>query len=296
MLPETIATINLPETVTRFFSKVDYALETLREKSIAFIHIKRMNDPFDPYYFLETEFKNRADFLKWVRQQHPAELRLIRQSVSPEGFSAGLKRVQSDFDNRRKSTYLFSTSAEDRGMHPNENLYLWGHYGFGHRGIALEFDTARLARDVLEHGDPDNRLGLAISDVWVKVNYKAQVTPLSHEAYFDFIRSGPHPAGHQESPGLRGITTYLEQTLKTKHTVWRMENEWRLLWSNDSDQDVYRCPISKESVAGIYLGLCVDDGVKERLLQVVNSQMPGVPVAKAEKAQGNFTLKWNRIA
>lgn len=296
MLPTTTVITSLPTMVTRFFGNVDYALDTLKRKSVAFVHNKRMNDPFDPYFDLETEFKSRAQFLKWVGQHHPDKLRWIKDNVPYEAFSAGFKRVRDDFNKRRQNTYLFSTSAEDQDMHPKDNLYLWGHYGWGHRGIALEFNAANLARDVLAHGDPDGRLPLTTSDIWVKVNYKTQVTPLSHEAYFDFIISGPPADDHQENPGLRGIRTFLEQTLKTKHTVWRMENEWRLLWLNDSGEDVYYCPISEDSVAGIYLGLRIDGAVKESLLSTVKSQMPGVPIAQAVKAEGNFALKWNRIA
>jgi len=256
----------------------------------------RLNDPFDPYFSVETEFKNRAEFLKWVGQNRPAKLQWIQRNVPYKAFSAGFERVKNNFDKRRRNTYLFSTSAEDQDMHPKDNLYLWGHYGWGHRGIALEFNAANLARDVLVHGNPDGRLKLTTSDIWVKVNYKTQVTPLSNEAYFDFILSGQPDDDHQESPGLRGIRNFLEQTLKTKHTVWRMENEWRLLWSNDSGEDVYHCPISDDSVAGIYLGLRIDAAAKKSLLSTVRSRMPDVPIAQAVKADGNFALKWRRIA
>jgi hypothetical protein len=282
--------------VTRFFGDVNYALDTLNRKSIAFVHNKLMNDPFDPYFYVETEFKNRREFLKWVSQNHPSKLRMIRQNVPYEGYSAGFKRVRNDFDRRRGNTYLYSTSAEVQDMHPKDNLYLWGHYGLGHRGVALEFNAANLARDVLAHGDPDGMLALAISDLWVKVDYKTQVTPLSYETYFDFIVSGPPADNEQASPGLKGIKSFLEQTLKTKHTVWRMENEWRLLWLNDSGENVYHCPISEDSIAGIYLGLRINAAIKEDLLSTVKSRMPGVPVAQAVKAQGNFALEWDWIA
>ena len=293
-MPLNNADVSLPKTVTRFFGNVDYGIETLREGSIAFIHNMRLNDPFDPYFFLETEFRNRGDFLKWVRRRQPSKLRWVKNNVTYEGFAAGFQRVRDNFDERRRNTYLFSTSAESQGMHPKDNLYLWGHYGRGHRGIALEFNAANLGSDVLAHCDPEGSLGLTVSDLWVKVEYKTKVAPLSHEAYLDFVLSGP-PNDDQENQGLTGIRNFLDQTLKTKHTVWQMESEWRLLWNNDFGRDVYRCPISNLSVAGIYLGLRIDTKAKNSLVSAVKSRMPNVPIFQAYKAERNLALTWSKI-
>jgi hypothetical protein len=296
LLPTCSTTTRIPDTVTRFHGNAEYALEVMTNKSIAFVHNRLMNDPFDPYFFIETEFANRAEFLRWVERYHPAKLRLVKKNAPYAGFAAGFNRVKNAFDERRQSTYLFSTSVDYEGIHPKDNLYMWGHYGLGHRGIALEFDASNLARSLLAHGDPVSRLKFKIADVWVKVDYKTQITPLSHLAYLDFILSGPPSDDSSESPGLGGITSFLNQTLKTKHTVWSMESEWRLLWSNDSGANVYHCPISENSVVGIYLGLRIDDAVKERLLSSVKSRMPSVPVLQAEKVKGNFALKWVKIS
>ncbi len=284
----------IPKTVTRFYGKVEYALDVIATKSIAFIQNRLMNDPFDYYFFIETEFANRAEFLRWVELHQPDKLRFVRKIASYEGFTAGFERVKDAFNERRQSTYLFSTSAEDEDAHPKSNLYMWGHYGFGHRGIALEFDTTILAQSLLAHGDPESRLKLKVTDLWVKVDYRAQVTPLSHQAYLDFILSGPPSDDSSESPGLSGIVSFLNQTLKTKHTVWSMEREWRLLWSNDSRGNVYHCPIQEGCVSGIYLGLRIDDEDKRRLLSTVESRMPDVPVFQAKKVKSKFALEWVR--
>ena len=245
---------------------------------------------------METGLLNRAVLLRWVKQHHPSKLRWIRENVTVEGFSGGFKRVQQNFDERRQNTYLFCTSAGNEGLHPKCNLYLWGHYGLGHRGVALEFKTAHLARDVLAHSDPEGRLNLETSDLWVKVDYKAQVTPLSPEAYFNFVVSGFPTGDRRESPGYNGIWQFLERTLRTKHTVWRLENEWRLLWTSDSGGDIYHCPVSRDSIVGIYLGLRIDGPLKKDLLTLVRSKMSGVPVFEAKKTDGNFALEWSRIA
>ena len=31
---------------------------------------------------------------------------------------------------------MFSCSAVTKDFHPKDNLYLWGHYGYSHRGVA----------------------------------------------------------------------------------------------------------------------------------------------------------------
>ena len=60
-----------PATVTRFYGTADYALDVIRAKQIAFVHVSLLNDPFDPYCFFETDFEGKyrkrlpRDVLRW---------------------------------------------------------------------------------------------------------------------------------------------------------------------------------------------------------------------------------------
>jgi len=61
-----------PAAVTRFYGTVDYALDVIRTKQIAFVHVSLLNDPFDPYCFFETDFEGKyQNLLRYVKQHHP---------------------------------------------------------------------------------------------------------------------------------------------------------------------------------------------------------------------------------
>jgi len=38
----------LPQHVIRFYGNTDYAIECIALKQITFVHIEKLNDPFDP--------------------------------------------------------------------------------------------------------------------------------------------------------------------------------------------------------------------------------------------------------
>ena len=46
----------------------------------------------------------------------------------------------------RANTFVLCASAPTEALHPKESIYMWGHYGNGHRGIAIEFDRQRLGQ------------------------------------------------------------------------------------------------------------------------------------------------------
>jgi hypothetical protein len=48
--------MDTPQQVTRFYGTVDYAMDVIKNRQIAFVHASMLNDPFDPYCFFETDF------------------------------------------------------------------------------------------------------------------------------------------------------------------------------------------------------------------------------------------------
>jgi len=49
--------MDTPQQVTRFYGTVNYAMDVIKNKQIAFVHASMLNDPFDPYCFFETDFE-----------------------------------------------------------------------------------------------------------------------------------------------------------------------------------------------------------------------------------------------
>lgn len=46
----------LPAGVVRFYGSLDFALDTIGAKQITLILTSKLDDPFDPYFFFETDF------------------------------------------------------------------------------------------------------------------------------------------------------------------------------------------------------------------------------------------------
>lgn len=62
-----------PPHLTRFYGCIDFARDVFQTKSIALVHVSKMNDPFDPYFEFLTDFEDRyAPILKWIKDNHRA--------------------------------------------------------------------------------------------------------------------------------------------------------------------------------------------------------------------------------
>ena len=144
--------IQVPCQVTRFYGNVDFATDVIANKQITFVHASLLNDPFDPYGFFETDFGDSyPNLLKHVREQHPSELPWFRARVTAESWGRTVIELKAYLRRLRDTTFVLSTCAEYPGVRAEHNLYMWGHYANGHRGIAIEFNTQALTEAVLEH-------------------------------------------------------------------------------------------------------------------------------------------------
>jgi hypothetical protein len=80
-----------------------------------------------------------------------------------------------------------------------------------------------------------------------------------------------------------------------KNTVWRSENEWRLLWRNDTKAlTVYKCPISPECVANIFVGMRFS-GDLDAFINEARRALPRAGLYQAKKRHGNLALDYERL-
>jgi hypothetical protein len=76
----------LPKHVVRFYGTVDFALDAIAHRQMTFVHVSRLNDPFDPYFFFETDFQGKySELLKYVRKKHPEDERHLEGRISHSG-------------------------------------------------------------------------------------------------------------------------------------------------------------------------------------------------------------------
>ncbi len=55
----------------RFYGNVQYALECIALKQITFLHIDKLNDPFDPYYNCRITDNIKDDFVFEMTRHFP---------------------------------------------------------------------------------------------------------------------------------------------------------------------------------------------------------------------------------
>ena len=102
ILPPTV-----PKYVTRFYGNVDFALDVIANKQITFVHVTTMNDPFDPYYFLETDFgESRSQLLKYIRDAHPSDEAWFKRHVTAESWQQTIKELRAKLTYWREREYL----------------------------------------------------------------------------------------------------------------------------------------------------------------------------------------------
>jgi hypothetical protein len=168
---------------------------------------------------------------------------------------------------------------------------MWGHYGNGHRGVAIEFDTEKLAMAVLKHHEIENAGTLNETSVWSKVEYAKTFAPIAAEDVFTFLQqeklleSGKISARRETSLG-----QYYKRMDIIKSDVWQSENEWRLMWrSLTTSQSIYKCPITQECVSNIYIGLSFA-GAASAFADEAKRAFPSAGIFHAIKRHGDLAL------
>ncbi len=282
-----------PQTVTRFYGNVDYALDTIVNKHITFVHVSTLNDPFDPYFFLETDFdEKRGLLLKYIKKNHPSDEAWFRKQVTETSWRRTMSELRTFMENLKKSSFVFSTSGEIDGIHPRDNLYMWGHYANGHRGVAIEFDTAELSTSALNHHKSFGGAPIETNTVWEKIEYRPRFFPVTAENYYQFMKQEHDlQLGNITTRARTALDDYYDLLGRVKSEVWKPENEWRLLWRNDTTRmKIYRCPITTGSIKTVILGQSMSEKSKSDFGVETNHNFPTAKVLRAEKRRGDLAL------
>ncbi len=236
---------------------------------------------------------NTNNLLRYVQQHHPKHMPWFRAQVTPLSWGKTVRELRAHLDDYRKHTFMLSTSAPLADAHPKDNLYMWAHYGNGHRGVAIEFDTEKLAASVIEHHERENNTPLKDRTVWSKVEYATTFPPITAADVFEFLkqqkdRETRRTSALVEETGRRA--DYYKRMAIIKSDVWKSENEWRLMWRRRATPSpVFKCPISTECVTKIFIGLGFGDGV-QTFVEEARQAFPGVGIFQATKRHGDLAL------
>jgi hypothetical protein len=280
-----------PERLTRFYGTVDYAVDVFKASAISFIHVSLMNDPFDPYFEFSNNFGLRYQALRqWVRKnQGQVAENSFMKIMTYEGWEKIKRDVLSKNRSLKENTFLFCASAPTEKLQPYENLYMWGHYGAGHKGLAIEFDAEKVARDVYRHHSKINPTLVDPGNIWTPVIYSDIIDPITPaDCYEVFIAPGHEVLNSK-------IARVLNTVSRTKSTVWRLENEWRLLWRNDDRSHIYQVPVRPDAIHRIYLGMRMAPEVVRELVALCSSNFPHVEILRGAARPGEFALDFRQV-
>jgi hypothetical protein len=243
---------DLPRAATRFYGDTRFAFDVLENQQIALVRVTLLNDPFDPYGFFETEFGNYIDLFRYVRANHARDLGWFRAHVTAQSWGKTERDLRRYMKGLRTNSFVLCTSAPTETMHPKDNLYIWGHYGNGHRGLAIEYDPDAVGAIVLNHHCSEGNAPLIGEQLWVQMGYAPSFRAISAEEVFLFLKEcnavdARRKRQHDQTP----LDAYYRQLSVIKSDVWRAENEWRLMWRSTTEtESVYKVPISPDCIRG----------------------------------------------
>jgi hypothetical protein len=169
---------------------------------------------------------------------------------------------------------------------------MWGHYGNGHRGVAIEFDPREVAKPLIEERRQQKKAELSESEMWVKTQYAARLAPLTCAHFVDFFRNQK-----DGGEGMTELQKHYDRMSKTKSLVWKSENEWRLQWHHeDTKLKIHRSAISEKAITAVYIGESASKSTAEDITFETKRQFPDAKVFRAQKQLGAFALDFKPVA
>ena len=249
-----------PSQVLRFYGNIDYALDTIGAQEITLVHASLLNDPIDPYFFFETDFgDDHSALVDYVRAKHSNDFGWFLNEMTAEWWKTAVPKLRAYFLKLKESLYIFSTSAVYNKSHPRDNLYMWGHYANGHRGVAIEFNTIEVGKQHVEEYNKQRGDNLQAKDAWQAIDYEERLPLLTCAMLFDFAK-----AEHNKDPRPTSLDGFYSIISQTKSLDWQNENEWRILWRRiDTARKTIRVQIDAKAIERVYIGMNASTGAQE---------------------------------
>lgn len=291
--PQRLREMAPPQHVMRFY-RANRALETIESKQITFIHADKLNDPFDPNFDFQTNFNDDYRILSnYVKINHKSQYDKFKARMPEPNWIALLDDIRNRLNTIRNSTFIFSTIEVDINNHPKNSLYMWSHYADGHRGAAIEFDSNLLQKSVVAKSKLVK--GEELDEPWNKVIYLKELPIITSELVFKFIIDDT-PIPNEDTWLKTKLATTLKLAFVSKHTIWKPEREWRLMWENsDTTTKSEPCNVLDQSITAIYFGINTDENARNDMISKAKNSFPNAKMFKSMKKKGKFALEFQRI-
>jgi len=274
--------MNAPLSLVRFYGNPDYAIDCIETKKLTLPHISKFNDPFDPALDFITEFQGDYDlFLNWVQiNKSNSKAKEFKKILTRQVWKKTFNNLKSYAKTTKNSMFAACFCESNiNEAHPKDNLYMWGHYANGHRGIAIEFDTKVLI----------SKFG---NKCVYKIEYVDELPRITYEEGYKFFMF-PDSIELQDL-----IRQKYDQIIRSKSKKWwKLEKEWRLMWTNDETILSY-CKVPVEgllpdnAILAIYLGCELDPNIIPKITVQAKKNHPNATIYKAEKVANTLALKF----
>ena len=152
---------------------------------------------------------------------------------------------------------------------PN-SILMWSHYADKHTGFCIEYNF--------------NQADSSITDHLVKVKYSNKLVHLKKSSLIQMLHIKTTP-NYIKNPKVTQLThrTYAE-AITTKNTVWKYEQEWRLIYKKSDENIIPNFPYATK----IILGPNINEMNKKLLIEL--SKKKGIPVFQAYLLPDQYSI------
>ena len=284
----------------KYYSNVNYAIDSIKHKRIHLDSPEAFNDPFDCLYCVSSFSSNNyfgvtesieKDIMNYIigaaRIKHPHYVEMITATnayilireidYSKKPIRDILRDMYSAFGDVGFSFEEFC-DVVDAGYEYTDGLsklkvkvscfsevkdsvLMWSYYANSHKGVCLEYDLSKL--------DIDSELNDKIINNLAKVHY----SPIRADSLFSFSN---------ENNMLNFVVS--------KSNAWSHENEWRIICDTEEQYLPFDC------VSGVYLGVNFDEKSKnyQKLLDAVK-KYDDLSIKKSVLNSIDFNISFEEI-
>ena len=214
------------------------ALTALKMRTIWFGCPANLNDPFDCAVPVQIGEISHDDCVRLIKSEKTADWEPVRTHsgfVDEEGQPTDAFRAQIQASGRTAIETSMAETYFNRGVtcfsEEADSTLLWSHYGGGHRGFCLEFDTSSPWLEKLH-----------------RVEYSDEVPVLNIVREF------------------LGESSLIMQVLLRKATCWSYEKEWRAIHMEADTEYCY----GVEALTGVYLGAAMSSAEKDVIAHILH--------------------------
>ncbi len=234
--------------------RAEWVRQIISESKLFFASPSSFNDPFDCKARFRgdlgpAEFRSRADDLMRSRGMDRKQRRkALRSAPRPKELA---KRVAAGMQDKLDRMGILSLSST------HENILMWSHYAFGHRGVCLQFRVST---------DPD---------------YLGAALPVTYSR--ELLTPTLFGKDHRER---------VEAILLTKAVDWSYEREWRVLRPNGAGVDQFPPAL----LTSIILGASISPADRALVAGWVEARAGSLDTYQATRDPDQYGLRFEHVA